>query len=127
MPDIVTVVVAEALDVRFTEAGETETVGVMLVEVAMVAVKFTVPVKPLAGAAVTVTAGMLPPAATTTLKLPPLAVAPVALGVRLKSGHVVEATVTISGEVAKDPLDVCVPNPEVRAGPFEPANVASPE
>lgn len=127
MPDIVTIVVAEAVDVRFTDAVERAMVGVMPVEVATVAVKFTVPVKPLAGAAVMVTAGILPPAATTTLKLPPLAVAPVALGVRLKSGHVVEVTVTISGEVAKDPLDVCVPNPEVSAGPFEPANVASPE
>ena len=78
----------------------------------------------MSGAAVTVMTGMVPPSATETLEL---------LGVRLKSGHVPDVTVTTSGDVVMEPLEVMAGPPvlpacaAVSAGPLDPAKVASPE
>jgi hypothetical protein len=109
MPEIwseVEVVVGSVID-----AGLKVIVSGYPVELVAVPEKTTVPMNPLSAAAVMVTAGMVPPAATVTDVEP---------GVTEKSGQEVLATWTSSGLTMKEPADVCDAPAAVKTGPIEP-------
>jgi hypothetical protein len=113
MPVSVSVVVTGEEEVMFTDGWLNVNVGMYPDVLVAMAEKFTVPVKLLAGVAVMVAAGIVPPAETVTPRVLPEDVPPAAVAVSAKSGQVVFVTWTTTGVVVLEPL-------AVRVGPIDP-------